>query len=88
MSDQSEDRRRAAHVTVWVIGVVVFAGGYLASIGPATWLVATGWISDSTYDLLLDTVYAPLVWVDMNTEFFYENPVGIAYFNYVEWFDR
>jgi hypothetical protein len=86
MSDQSEHRQRASHVIVWMIGVLLFVVGYVASFGPVNWFVSRNYISSQTYDRLCDTVYAPFVWVDMNTEFFTGNPVGVIYADYVEWF--
>jgi hypothetical protein len=86
MSDQSNDRRRASHVIVWVMGVVVLVGGYLASFGPVHWLISRNYISSETHDRLCDTVYAPIVWVDMETDLLNDNPIGIAYYDYVEWF--
>jgi hypothetical protein len=56
---------------------------YLASVGPVVGISERGWVSDAVYDTLFDTVYFPLSWIDDNTEFFKEHPVGKPYSDYV-----
>ena len=63
--------------------LVVF---YLASFGPVTWLAVNDGISQNTYNFLADTLYLPLSWLNGNTDFFDEDPIGRAYMKYVLWF--
>lgn len=63
--------------------MVVF---YFASLGPVTWLYRHNHIPEGTYDFICHTAYFPVTWIDSNTDFFYEHPVGEAYILYVDCF--
>ncbi len=57
---------------------------YLASLGPICLLVSRGLLDVSTADQIFHSAYYPLAYVDDHSEFFQENPVGMAYAWYVE----
>jgi len=85
MQDASSNRR-GQPFGIWLCGVVILVVAYLASPGPVVWLTNHKWISRGASDRLFETAYAPLVWMEFNTDFF-DNPVGAAYADYVDWFD-
>lgn len=58
---------------------------YLASAGPLLGLNERGIISDSAWETLCTSVYAPLVWLETRTDFFDTLP-GSAYMWYLRLF--
>ena len=78
-------KRRASTFVVWTVCLFIFVALYLASLGPVNRLYVKNRISRPTYELLADTVYAPVHWVEINTDLFYNNPLGRAYGRYLEW---
>lgn len=84
MTAQTE-RRRVSPLVVWVASLVVLFALYLSSLGIVNRLRVQDRISTPTYELLCDTLYAPVIWVELNTELFWNNPLGRAYGRYLEW---
>jgi len=65
-----------------VVGAVIF---YFGSVGPFAGLWINGKIPDNVGEGTWRTVYAPIAWVDDETDFFRENPIGRGYAAYAEW---
>jgi hypothetical protein len=78
-------KRRASPFAVWPACFVVLLALYLASLGLVNRLVVQDRITRPTYELLCDTLYAPVIWVELNTELLANNPLGRAYGRYLEW---
>ncbi len=58
----------------WVVYTIVLsitlAVVYFLSIGPVYWIYWKGYISGTTFRMLLDTVYAPHTWCHANLPLF------------------
>lgn len=78
-------KRRTSPLIVWPLCLLFLVAIYLASPGPIMWLEAHDRISESTSDMIFDTVYFPISWLGNNTDFFYDHPAGAAYVRYVYW---
>jgi len=70
---------------VWPVCLLLLVAMYLASAGIVVWLHSRGRISVQTLNLMGETVYFPLNWIDTNTDFFTKNAIGRAYGSYLEW---
>lgn len=86
MSEQARQRRISPWI-VWPTCLLVFVVLYLGSLGPFVWLEAQDQMSVAIFDLIYETVYFLIDWIDENTPFFYEHPAGEAYVSYLRWFD-
>jgi hypothetical protein len=84
MSEQLR-KRPASPFIVWPLCVFFMVVVYLGSYGPVVGLLVHQWISADTFEVLCNTVYFPIFWIDCATDFFHENPVGQAYARYVDW---
>ena len=83
MSGQPQQRRTS--LLGYAIAVVLLIVLYVASLGPVVALWDSGYISDAVFDRLFDTVCFPLSALDEITDFSNENPIGMVYSRYVEW---
>lgn len=82
-ADQSDQRRSPWLLSVLLVLPVI----YLASLGPFVWVADHGGIPPAAAESIVTTVYYPIVYVDSNTDFFDDHPLGKAYAAYVNWFD-
>lgn len=79
-TEYPERRRSMLPVVVVVLLLVI----YPAALGPLKWLYEQGTISPRVA-VFLNDAYAPLRWIEDNTDFF-EHPPGSAFVWYVELF--
>ena len=82
-ADQTDRSRSPWPVIVLLLLPVI----YLASLGPFVWVVDHGGLPSDAAESIVTTVYSPVVYLDSNTDFFDEHPIGRAYAAYVNWFD-
>jgi hypothetical protein len=85
MSEQPTKRRTSPWI-VWPACLFILVLMYLASYGPFLWLYGHDYMSDSTCTSIEETVYFPYCYVEDNTNFFTEHPIGRAYMGYLRWF--
>ena len=82
--EQAEDARRVSWLH-WGAAAVVLGAIYLASVGPYVALRDQRAVPRSLSRFCDEVIYFPIMWTDINTQFFYENAVGVAYGQYIEW---
>ena len=69
----------------WGVAALVFGAVYLASVGPYVALPDQRAVPQSLTRFFDEVVYFPILWADINTQFFYENGVCVAYGRSIEW---
>jgi hypothetical protein len=77
-------RKRSSLVRTMLFVVTVLAILYPLSAGPAAWFYDHDYIPESTVPVF-ESLYLPIGWVCIDTEFLESNPIGRAYDKYLRW---
>lgn len=81
-TDDPEGRR---FTLPWLIPVLLPVL-YLGSVGPLVGLNERGILPDPIWETLCNSVFAPLAWLESETDVFETSP-GIAYMRYIQLFE-
>ena len=84
--ENAEPPREHQQISWLVIGLMLLPVLYLGSVGPLRGFAARGIISDSAWQMLCASVYAPLCWLETETNFF-DTLLGSAYIFYLDLFE-
>ncbi len=83
---ENEQSRQSRHSDFSVISWMTVATVlYFASLGPIQGLTNARIIPPKLSDQLAPVIYFPLWWLAQNTRFFTDNPIGISYVSYLDW---
>jgi len=81
------NRKRWPRVLTGLFLAVMLAVHYPLSMGPVGWLYQHGLVPEPILPVG-NYLYAPIVRLSVETDFFDTNPVGRAYWRYVQWWDE